>query len=595
MFVIGLVICPSRKEHNVVYNTKCPNYTKVSFETLKSDFNSDNQYTFVMVFYCVSLFQDGLPHGKLSMLTVDNIASVVQRIEGLNQANVPTYVDQLQLHNICGSVLLTCDLNELKSVIKMSFGDWELFRSVVLQMRELENTETEEEMHVFDHHSSVHNSGPDPEQKFTKPVPPFNVDHKLYMPQASYSENEQRRSSYSEDPRRKRHSSGGARIQTPQSRMLNREQMGRDSQPSTSRRGRMDSIEEPAISYNSMIPHTGSQSFKAMKRKDSFFGEAMMESELITEVVEASGVCTDSNSSDSDPHEEQLTVHHLECGAPTKPGYQPLQSVEKPAKFAVGSVGTYKSSSEGDSDDLEQITTVKSTKSARKKSSKARTPPITKSEHSASNLNGSIASGGPSEETSERSKRDEGGKLRRLFSKSRDKTSGSDSQRTSVASSVFSGADLADFTGTLAELSDLQPDITPASSSEHLALRKIAQKEDPFAPSAFKTVTPGSSRASSRASSYAPSAPLQPYKEGREDIAMELMGKSAEKSGEKSDSRLSSSSSRKLLSQLQMMSSVEDEIRESGQETPKSNASAEEIRIAMPGGEKEKRSPDSNV
>lgn len=41
-------------------------------------------------------------------------------------------------NNISGRVLLNCNLDELKSLSGMSFGDWELFRVAVLALRERE-------------------------------------------------------------------------------------------------------------------------------------------------------------------------------------------------------------------------------------------------------------------------------------------------------------------------------------------------------------------------------------------------------------------------------------------------------------------------
>lgn len=41
-------------------------------------------------------------------------------------------------NNISGLVLLTCDLDELKVVLVMRFGDWQLFRSMIQELREQE-------------------------------------------------------------------------------------------------------------------------------------------------------------------------------------------------------------------------------------------------------------------------------------------------------------------------------------------------------------------------------------------------------------------------------------------------------------------------
>ena len=41
-------------------------------------------------------------------------------------------------HNISGRVLLHCDLDELKKLSGMTFGDWELFRIAILSLRDRE-------------------------------------------------------------------------------------------------------------------------------------------------------------------------------------------------------------------------------------------------------------------------------------------------------------------------------------------------------------------------------------------------------------------------------------------------------------------------
>lgn len=40
---------------------------------------------------------------------------------------------------ITGRVLLYCELNELKSVLMLNFGHWEIFKLLVMSLRNLEN------------------------------------------------------------------------------------------------------------------------------------------------------------------------------------------------------------------------------------------------------------------------------------------------------------------------------------------------------------------------------------------------------------------------------------------------------------------------
>ena len=83
-------------------------------------------------------FQGGLPSERLSRLSVDMVCNLMRRLDGINAQQLPSYQNRLQEHNISGMVLLTCDLSELKPVMQMSFGDWELFRTLVQMLREKE-------------------------------------------------------------------------------------------------------------------------------------------------------------------------------------------------------------------------------------------------------------------------------------------------------------------------------------------------------------------------------------------------------------------------------------------------------------------------
>ncbi|XP_011701700.1 PREDICTED: kinase D-interacting substrate of 220 kDa [Wasmannia auropunctata] len=75
---------------------------------------------------------------KLSSLTVNGVCDLIDKIECLNSTQAPMYKQAIKDNNINGRVLLHCDLQELKKVFKMTFGDWELFRMVIVSLREME-------------------------------------------------------------------------------------------------------------------------------------------------------------------------------------------------------------------------------------------------------------------------------------------------------------------------------------------------------------------------------------------------------------------------------------------------------------------------
>ncbi|KAJ1531607.1 hypothetical protein ONE63_000279 [Megalurothrips usitatus] len=77
---------------------------------------------------------------KLSELTVDGVCQMFSKIPDINSSQVARYTSIIREHNVNGRVLLHCDLDELKKVLKMSFGDWELFRMLAVTLREREFT-----------------------------------------------------------------------------------------------------------------------------------------------------------------------------------------------------------------------------------------------------------------------------------------------------------------------------------------------------------------------------------------------------------------------------------------------------------------------
>ena len=74
----------------------------------------------------------------LSNFKIEDICTMLREIDGIMNARVDTYCDAIQAQNISGTVLAKCSLDELKSVLNMNFGDWELFHMVIMKMRKTE-------------------------------------------------------------------------------------------------------------------------------------------------------------------------------------------------------------------------------------------------------------------------------------------------------------------------------------------------------------------------------------------------------------------------------------------------------------------------
>ncbi|XP_034949569.1 kinase D-interacting substrate of 220 kDa B isoform X2 [Chelonus insularis] len=77
---------------------------------------------------------------RLSNLSVNNICDLLSKIDELNPNKLESYKNIVRENNITGKVLLHCDLSELKQVLNMTFGDWEIFRIVIVSLREQERS-----------------------------------------------------------------------------------------------------------------------------------------------------------------------------------------------------------------------------------------------------------------------------------------------------------------------------------------------------------------------------------------------------------------------------------------------------------------------
>ena len=84
----------------------------------------------------IRLPQDIL-HKSLSKKTVEEVCNLMRQIDGMS-ACIDTYCDAIVSQNISGSVLARCNVQELKCVLNMNFGDWETFQWTLLSLRELE-------------------------------------------------------------------------------------------------------------------------------------------------------------------------------------------------------------------------------------------------------------------------------------------------------------------------------------------------------------------------------------------------------------------------------------------------------------------------
>ncbi|XP_022819327.1 kinase D-interacting substrate of 220 kDa isoform X2 [Spodoptera litura] len=72
---------------------------------------------------------------RLSSLSVERVCGVVRQALGAAAAHCAA---QLAQHNVCGLVLAVCRLQDLEPILELPFGDWELFKLLIVNLRELE-------------------------------------------------------------------------------------------------------------------------------------------------------------------------------------------------------------------------------------------------------------------------------------------------------------------------------------------------------------------------------------------------------------------------------------------------------------------------
>uniref|UniRef100_A0A671K4Y1 Uncharacterized protein n=1 Tax=Sinocyclocheilus anshuiensis TaxID=1608454 RepID=A0A671K4Y1_9TELE len=75
----------------------------------------------------------------LSSLSIDSVCEKLRQIQGLDSSMLEQYIGTIKKANVNGRVLSQCNLDELKKEMNMNFGDWHLFRSMVLEQRHVEN------------------------------------------------------------------------------------------------------------------------------------------------------------------------------------------------------------------------------------------------------------------------------------------------------------------------------------------------------------------------------------------------------------------------------------------------------------------------
>lgn len=74
----------------------------------------------------------------MSKLSCEDFINLLSQVNDLKAA-IEKLSPILKENAITGRVLLYCELNELKSVLQLNFGNWEIFKLLILSLRDIEN------------------------------------------------------------------------------------------------------------------------------------------------------------------------------------------------------------------------------------------------------------------------------------------------------------------------------------------------------------------------------------------------------------------------------------------------------------------------
>lgn len=109
-----------------------PQKQQIPIDVVSLEFNLFRTYR-----YWLSNFQD-LSQQRLSKLGCEDFISLLNQVNELKGA-IEKLSPILRENAITGRVLLYCELSELKSVLQLNFGNWEIFKLLILSLRDIEN------------------------------------------------------------------------------------------------------------------------------------------------------------------------------------------------------------------------------------------------------------------------------------------------------------------------------------------------------------------------------------------------------------------------------------------------------------------------
>ncbi|KAK3563407.1 hypothetical protein QTP86_026229, partial [Hemibagrus guttatus] len=122
-----------------------------------------------------------VPPGLLSSLSTDGVCERLRQIEGLDPNMMEQYITTIKKANVNGRVLCQCHLDELKKEMNMNFGDWHLFKAMVLEQQQVESQLLQEECVRVSEQGSSSFVQPEPPPVCTAAAPQSNLQYSLNL------------------------------------------------------------------------------------------------------------------------------------------------------------------------------------------------------------------------------------------------------------------------------------------------------------------------------------------------------------------------------------------------------------------------------
>ncbi|XP_043118839.1 kinase D-interacting substrate of 220 kDa B isoform X2 [Puntigrus tetrazona] len=117
----------------------------------------------------------------LSSLSIDGVCEKLRQVQGLDSSMLEQYIGTIKKANVNGRVLSQCNLDELKKEMNMNFGDWHLFRSMVLEQRHVENQLLRDESGACSEQGSGVLTQLEPQRPSEAPQDPENFTYSLNL------------------------------------------------------------------------------------------------------------------------------------------------------------------------------------------------------------------------------------------------------------------------------------------------------------------------------------------------------------------------------------------------------------------------------